>query len=106
MRSIERHPGHWRWVGGPVPPGAAAITIGPLVSIRARSAHDARLLSHELVHVAQWRRLGTLGFLRRYLWAYAWWRAHGHGHLGAYRRIPLEVEAEWQARTGRDDPLR
>ncbi len=106
MRTIERHPDHWRWVGGPVPPGAAAITIGPLVSIRTRSAHDARLLRHELVHVAQWRRLGALGFLSRYLWAYAWWRAHAHGHLGAYRRIPFEVEAEWQARTGRDDPLR
>ena len=106
MPGIERHPGHWRWIGGPVPPGAAAITIGPLVSVRRRWAGDARLIRHELVHVAQWRRLGVLGFLRRYLWAYAWWRAHGHGHLAAYRRIPLEVEAEWQARTGRGDRLR
>lgn len=100
---IEHHPDHLRWVGGPVPPGAAAITIGRLVSVRARSAGNARLLRHELVHVAQWRRLGACGFLRRYLWAYLRWRAHGHGHHDAYRRIPLEVEAEWRARTGRDD---
>ena len=100
---IERHPGHLRWVGGPVPPGAAAITIGRLVSVRARSAGNERLLRHELVHVDQWRRLGVLGFVRRYLWAYLRWRVHGYCHLDAYRRIPLEVEAEWQARTGRDD---
>ena len=106
MGGIERHPDHWRWVGGPVPPGAAAITIGPVVCVRARAAGDERLLRHELVHVAQWRRLGYVGFLRRYLLAYAWWRAHGHGHVAAYRRIPLEVEAEWQARTGRDDCAR
>jgi hypothetical protein len=49
-------------------------------------------------HVHQWRRLGALGFLRRYLSAYARWRLRGYGHWGAYRRIPLEVEAEWAAR--------
>ena len=91
---------HWVWVGGPVPPGAAAITIGPVVSVRRRAAHDERLMAHELVHVRQWRDLGVLGFLRRYLGAYLRWRLRGYSHWGAYRRIPLEVEAEWQARTG------
>lgn len=98
---IERHPGHWRWVGGPVPPGAAAMTLGKLVLVRRRAVGDERLLRHELVHVAQWRRLGVVGFLRRYLVAYARWRLRGHPHGAAYRRIPLEVEAEWVARTGR-----
>ncbi|MEX2659696.1 MAG: DUF4157 domain-containing protein [Acidimicrobiales bacterium] len=102
---IERHPGHWRWVGGPVPPGAAAITIGRLVVVRRRSAGDARLLRHELVHVAQWRRLGMPGFVHRYLGAYLCWRLRGHAHRAAYRRIPLEVEAEWRARTGRSDEI-
>ena len=100
---LERHPGHWRWVGGPVPPGAAAITIGRLVCVRTRSAGNERLLRHELAHVEQWRRLGPVRFLRRYLGAYLGWRLRGHGHWDAYRRIPLEVEAEWQARTGHTD---
>lgn len=100
---IERHPDHWRWVGGPVPRGSAAITLGPLVIVRAASVGNARLLRHELVHVEQWRRLGNLGFVVRYLGTYLRWRLRLHGHLGAYRRIPLEVEAEWRARTGRRD---
>jgi hypothetical protein len=50
--------------------------------------------------VEQWARLGTIGFLGRYLGAYLLWRLRGHGHRSAYRRIPLEIEAEWGARTG------
>lgn len=85
-------------VGGPVPPGTAAITLGRLVSVRRAFASDERLLRHELVHVRQWRELGVVGFLRRYLGAYLRWRLRGYGHWGAYRHIPLEVEAEWEAR--------
>ncbi|MBA3304130.1 MAG: hypothetical protein H0U26_09700, partial [Acidimicrobiia bacterium] len=64
---LERRPDHWRWVGGPVPPGSAAITVGPVISVRRRAAGDAGLQRHELVHVQQWRRLGYLPFLHRYL---------------------------------------
>lgn len=103
---LERHPDHLRLVGGPVPRGAAAITLGRLVVVRARAAADERLLRHELVHVEQWRRLGAFRFLARYLRAYAIWRFRGLGHAGAYRHIPLEVEADWRARTGRPDVLR
>jgi hypothetical protein len=85
-------------VGGPVPPGADAITIGPVVSMRSAATGDDRLLRHEVAHVHQWRRLGAIGFLGRYISAYARWRLRGYGHWGAYRRIPLEVEAEWAAR--------
>lgn len=81
-----------------MPPGAAAITLGRLVSVRRRFAGDERLLRHELVHVRQWRDLGTIRFLVRYLGAYLRWRLRGYGHWAAYRRIPLEVEAEWEAR--------
>ena len=95
---LRRERDHWLWVGGPVPPGADAITIGPVVSVRARAAGDPRLLRHELEHVRQWRRLGVVGFLARYVGAYARWRLRGYDHWGAYRRIPLEVEAEWKAR--------
>jgi len=69
------------------------------VIVRRRAASNERLLRHELAHVRQWRRLGVVGFLVRYLGAYLRWRARGHGHWGAYRRIPLEIEAEWTART-------
>jgi hypothetical protein len=83
-----------------VPPGAAAITIGPVVSVRERWADDERLARHEAVHVRQWREHGVVGFLVRYLGSYLRWRLRGHGHGDAYRRIPFEIEAEWVARTG------
>ena len=98
---LERHDDHWRWVGGPVPPGSSAITLGRLIIVRRDAADSPRLMRHELVHVRQWRRLGVIGFLRRYLGAYFGQRLRGYGHWGAYRRIPLEVEAEWVARRTR-----
>ena len=96
--AFERRDGYWLWVGGPVPPGADAITIGPVVSVRRRSAHSPRLLRHEEEHVRQWRQLGPLTFLRTYLGSYFAWRWRGLGHTAAYRLIPLEVEAEEAAR--------
>lgn len=98
---LRRHGDHWLLIGGPVPPGAAAITLGPVVSIRRRAAGDAHLLRHEAVHVRQWRELGIVGFSIRYVAAYLRWRLRGYGHWAAYRRIPLEVEAEWVARRTR-----
>jgi hypothetical protein len=85
-------------IGGPVPPGAAAITLGSVVSVRERWANDEQLARHEAVHVRQWRRLGFAGFLVRYLGSYAGLRLRGYPHIAAYRRIPLEIEAAWVAR--------
>ncbi len=82
------------WKGGPVPPGADAITLGSLVIVRRRAADDRRLMRHEEEHVRQWRELGKVRFLRQYLGPYLRWRRHGFGHQAAYRLIPLEVEAE------------
>jgi hypothetical protein len=95
---IERREGWWLWIGGPVPPGAAAVTVGRLVSVRRGREHSVRLLRHEAEHVAQYDRFGVLGFLRRYLTAYLRWRLRGYGHWAAYRRIPFEASAEWRAR--------
>lgn len=67
--------------------------------MRTRAASSLRLLRHEAVHVRQWRELGVVGFLLQYVGAYLRWRLRGYGHWAAYRRIPLEVEAEWIART-------
>ena len=95
---LERREGYWLLVGGPVPRGADAITIGPVISVRRARASSRYLLHHELVHVRQWRRHGVIGFGSRYLGAYALWRLRRKGHQGAYLRIPFEVEADWVAR--------
>ncbi|HUP70289.1 MAG TPA: DUF4157 domain-containing protein [Acidimicrobiales bacterium] len=84
-------------MGGPIPPGSAAITLGRLVIVRRASVDDERLMRHELVHVRQWRELGVIRFIREYLGAYFRGRWNGYGHQEAYRRIPLEVEAEHEA---------
>ena len=86
------------WRGGPVPPGSDAITLWSLIIVRRRAADDAELMRHEAVHVDQWRSFGVFGFLGRYVGSYLRWRSRGYGHWAAYRRIPIEVEAEWLAR--------
>lgn len=66
--------------------------------MRRAAASDEWLLRHERVHVRQWAELGVVRFLWRYVGSYLRWRLAGYGHWAAYRRIPLEVEAEWEAR--------
>ena len=95
---IERRPGYRLWIGGPVPPGAGAWTLGSMVIVRARLADRVHLLTHELEHVAQWRERGVVGFLTWYLRGYGRWRFRGYPHAAAYRRIPAEISAEWRAR--------
>ena len=95
---IEQRPGYRLWIGGPVPPGAGAWTLGSLVIVRRRLADRTHLLAHELEHVHQWRQQGVIGFLRRYLTEYLGWRLRGYTHAAAYRRIPAEISAEWRAR--------
>ena len=99
-----RNEDHWLWIGGPVPRGSAAITLGSLVVVRAEVAMSeqfAELLRHERVHVSQWQELGAVRFLAQYLGAYLKFRLRGYGHNAAYRRIPLEVAAVVIARAGR-----
>ena len=95
---LQRRDGYWLWIGGPVPHGSAAITIGSLISVRKRSAHSVPLLRHELVHVGQWRKQGAIGFLVSYLGSYLRLRLDFFPHKAAYRRIPQEVEASWLSR--------
>lgn len=94
---IERREGYTLWVGGPVPRGAAAMTVGSLIMIRERAVENDHLLRHELVHVRQWRELGFARFLTMYVTSYVGWRLRRYDHWSAYRRIPLEIEAEWEA---------
>lgn len=77
-----------------MPPGSDAITIVRVISVRTSAADDEHLMDHERAHVRQWRELGVIGFLRRYLGSYFASRRAGYAHRQAYLRIPLEVEAE------------
>jgi hypothetical protein len=95
---VERRDGAVFVISRLVAPGAAATTLGRFVLMRPEAAGSQRLRRHELVHVRQWRALGVVGFLGRYLRAYLGWRARRYPHWAAYRRIPLEIEAEWEAR--------
>jgi len=98
MRGFERVDDHWLWIGGPVPPGSDAITLGSLVIVRERSAGSSRLIQDERVHVQQYREKGIVGFTGRYLWSYFLWRLRGYLRKGAYRRIPTDLEAYWLER--------
>src|SRR4051812_10670152 len=95
---VEHRAGYRLWIGGPVPPGAAAWTLGSLVIVRTRYAGSELLLAHEHEHVRQWHDEGIVGFVTSYVGAYLRGRWQGYGHDGAYRRIPQEVRAEWRAR--------
>lgn len=95
--AIERRDGYWLWEGGLVPRGSDGLTLPGLVMVR-RGHASPYLLRHELVHVRQWRRYGVIGFTTRYLGSYLLWRLRRKGHKGAYRRVPMEIEADWVAR--------
>jgi hypothetical protein len=103
---LEHRDGYYLWVGGPVPRGSDAITLGPLVIVRAGCEQSPYLLRHEHVHVRQWRRHGVIGFGARYAGSYLLWRLRGKSHQGAYLRIPLEIEADWVARRSLDTAVR
>ena len=95
---VEKRNGYRVIVGGPVPPQAEAITLGNTIIVRKRSCDHKGLMAHELVHVRQFGELGPLRFLVRYVGSYLRFRLGGYGHMAAYRRIPLEVEASWVSR--------
>ncbi len=78
--------------------GVLAITLGrriylaPGLTARGEAA-VARIVAHELVHVAQVARLGLLRFLTRYLLEYVRLRRSGLAHFAAYRAVSFETEA-------------
>jgi len=95
---VEKRDGYRVVVGAPVPPQADAITLGKTILVRSRAAESKGLIAHELVHVRQFADLGPLRFLGKYVGSYMRFRLNGYGHMAAYRRIPLEVEASWLSR--------
>jgi hypothetical protein len=79
------------------PPGYAAITLRRTILVRHDRADDDALLAHELVHVEQYREMGPVRFLTRYVTGYvrAWRTARSHHQ--AYLAIPFEQEARARA---------
>ncbi|HZW08519.1 MAG TPA: hypothetical protein VFF69_01320 [Phycisphaerales bacterium] len=78
--------------GGRVATRPAGLTLDDLVLVIDNAADRGSLLFHELVHVAQFARLGRRGFAARYLTE--WWNAGRD--VG---RIDMERDAyELQAR--------
>ncbi|REK24784.1 MAG: DUF4157 domain-containing protein [Actinobacteria bacterium] len=78
-----------------------AMTIGSTILIDPEALALERLtslLKHELVHVRQWRQLGPVRFLSRYIRQYLVGRFGGAGHRVAYLAIDLEAEARRLAR--------
>lgn len=96
---VERRDGAVVVISRFAAPGAGATTLGRFIFLRESALGSERLMRHELVHVRQWRRLGVARFGSRYLGAYAGWRLRRYPHWAAYRRIPLEIEADWEARS-------
>lgn len=80
-----------RWVAAMATPWAVYVRSDVLAGDPAGLAD---VLCHELVHVRQWRTLGYLGFLRRYIVDYLRGRGRGLSHRQAYQAIGLEVEAQ------------
>lgn len=87
------------WVG----PVAAmtlpwAIYVDP-ATLAGGGRRLARLLTHELVHLGQWRTMGMARFTTRYLTEYLKGRLAGLPHWEAYEAISLEREARAGARS-------
>jgi hypothetical protein len=81
---------------------ADAFVLGRRVFLSASAAREisrgtergARILAHEVEHVAQYRRLGIPRFLIRYAADYLAGRLSGASHAAAYASIRFEREAE------------
>lgn len=93
--SIRPAPRALRWMWGE---GTAAMALPWGVYVRADLLFGdpgrlGPLLLHELTHLRQWRQLGVIRFLGRYVGQYLRGRFGGLDHRGAYLAISLEREA-------------
>ena len=76
-------------------PGTHGMTVGRLILLLRDDDRSGQrvLLAHELVHVEQYYRLGTVSFLRRYLREYFANLRRMRNHRRAYLAISFEAEA-------------
>jgi hypothetical protein len=88
---------HWMQIA--LGTSVAAITLGNSIFVAQDtyesvvSGKNPALLLHELVHVDQWRREGSVAFLSRYATEYVRNRMIGLDHRTAYRSIGFEIAA-------------
>lgn len=68
------------------------IVLYPFVFLAPKDP-DVYLLNHELIHLAQIKRVGVLRFYVTYLREYLRFRKQRMGHDEAYRSISFEREA-------------
>lgn len=68
-----------------IPFWAGAQAFGNRILLRQGQYPGEEFIAHELVHVAQWRQYGWLGFTLRYIWGLIRYRYKGH---------PLELQAD------------
>lgn len=69
-----------------------AIVLYPFIFFAEENPGDV-LVNHEMIHVAQIRRVGALKFYYQYLKQYCSQRISGKTHQQAYRCISFEKEA-------------
>jgi len=72
--------------------GINGIVLYPFILYASKTPGE-RLRRHEMVHVAQIRRKGVIGFYLLYLFEYLLLRRRGLSHDAAYRGISFEKEA-------------
>ena len=73
------------------PRGINGFTFGRFIVVR--ESPSAQLISHELIHVKQYRRWGVIGFLLCYYIQMLWFLANLRDINKAYRMISFEKEA-------------
>ncbi|MEN8113278.1 MAG: hypothetical protein ABFS21_02725 [Actinomycetota bacterium] len=73
------------------------VLVSRLVLERIDAGEAGALLTHEAVHVDQWRASGVLPFLLHYIGDYVRGRAVGLPHHTAYRAIRFERAARQRA---------
>jgi hypothetical protein len=106
-RFVEGFP--W-WLRPFLPADVVAITVirtvylSPLLAVWSTERREA-IFRHELVHVEQGLRLGTVGFAARYLGEYLLHRWRGLDGRRAYEAISFEVEARLAEAENRMDQV-
>ena len=88
-----------RWMSRLLGSRVAAMTLGNTILVPVHrydevvGGEQPDLLRHELVHVGQWHREGSVGFLAQYTSDYLRNRLIGLNHRIAYRAIGFEAAA-------------
>lgn len=96
-RAIKSIYNHWL----PVLLGAGGVTIGHTIYYaKPKEQVPTWMIRHEMAHIEQYRRYGTVLFLILYFYEYLQNRKKGMNHNDAYMNISFEIEARKAERMG------